>query len=44
MAYDCLVYYGTKEHFRVKHGDTKGYKIKNEFANGKNYINGIENF
>lgn len=36
-AYDGLVDYGAKEHFRVKH-------CKNEFANGKNHINGIENF
>ena len=36
-AYDGLVDYGTKAHYRVKHS-------KNEFANGKNHINGIENF
>ena len=36
-AYDGLVDYGAKEHYRVKHS-------KNEFANGKNHINGIENF
>ena len=36
-AYDGLVDYGAKEHFRVKHS-------QNEFANGKNHINGIENF
>ena len=36
-AYDGLVdYYGAKAHYRVKHS-------KNEFANGKNHINGIEN-
>ena len=29
--------YGAKAHYRVKH-------FKNEFANGKNHINGIENF
>ena len=28
---------GYKKHFRVKHGD-------NEFADGQNHINGIENF
>ena len=32
-----MVDYGAKAHYRVKHS-------KNEFANGKNYINGIENF
>lgn len=36
-AYDGLINYGAKEHYRVKHS-------KNEFANGKNHINGIENF
>ncbi len=36
-AYDDLINYGAKEHYRVKHS-------KNEFANGKNHINGIENF
>lgn len=36
-TYDGLVNYGYKEHFRVKHSD-------NEFANGHNHINGIENF
>ena len=36
-AYDGLVDYGVKAHYRVKHS-------KNEFANGKNHINGIENF
>jgi len=36
-AYDGLVDYGAKEHYRVKHS-------KNEFTNGKNHINGIENF
>ena len=35
-AYDGLVDYGAKEHYRVKHS-------KNEF-NGKNHISGIENF
>ena len=34
-AYDGLVDYGAKAHYRVKHS-------KNEFANGKNHINGIE--
>jgi len=29
--------YGAKAHYRVKHS-------KNEFAKGKNHINGIENF
>ena len=36
-VYDGLVNYGYKRHFRVKHG-------QNEFANGANHINGIENF
>ena len=36
-AYDGLVDYGAKEHYRVKHS-------KSEFAKGKNHINGIENF
>jgi transposase len=36
-SYDCLVDYGYKRHFRVKH-------CENEFAKGKNHINGIENF
>ena len=36
-AYDGLVDYGAKTHYRVKHN-------QNEFANGKNHINGIENF
>ena len=37
LAYDGLVDYGAKAHYRVKHS-------KNEFANGKNHINGIKNF
>ena len=36
-AYDGLVDYTALAHYRVKHS-------KNEFANGKNHINGIENF
>ncbi len=36
-SYDGLVDYGAKAHYRVKHSN-------NEFANGKNHINGIENF
>jgi transposase len=36
-AYDGLVNYGYKKHYRVYHGD-------NEFADGNNHINGIENF
>ena len=36
-AYDGLVDYGAKAHYRVKHS-------YNEFANGRNHINGIENF
>ena len=36
-AYDGLVDYGAKAHYRVKHS-------KNEFALGRNHINGIENF
>ena len=35
--YDGLVDYGYKQHYRVKHSD-------NEFATGRNHINGIENF
>lgn len=37
QAYDGLVNYGLKKHFRVSHSD-------NEFALGRNHINGIENF
>ena len=36
-AYDGLVDFGAKAHYRVKHN-------KNEFAKGHNHINGIENF
>ena len=36
-TYDGLVNFGYKKHYRVKHGD-------NEFADGRNHINGIENF
>ena len=36
-AYDGLVDFGAKAHYRVKHS-------KNEFAKGRNHINGIENF
>jgi transposase len=36
-SYDCLVDYGYKQHFRVNHSN-------NEFAKGRNHINGIENF
>ena len=36
-AYDGLVDYGAKAHYRVKY-------CKNKFANGRNHINGIENF
>ena len=36
-TYDGLVNFGYKKHYRVKHGD-------NEFADGTNHINGIENF
>ncbi|MBR0071539.1 MAG: IS1595 family transposase [Campylobacter sp.] len=36
-AYDGLVDYGAKAHYRVKH-------CENEFANGRNHINGIESF
>jgi len=36
-TYDGLVNYGYKKHYRVKHGE-------NEFADGHNHINGIENF
>ena len=35
-AYDGLVDFGAKAHYRVKYS-------KNEFAKGKNHINGIEN-
>ena len=51
-AYDGLVDYGAKAHYRVKHCKTsvtlfcvaKNVSVKNEFAIGKNHINGIENF
>lgn len=36
-TYDGLVNFGYRKHHRVKHGE-------NEFANGHNHINGIENF
>ena len=36
-TYDGLVSMGYKKHYRIAHG-------QNEFANGKNHINGIENF
>jgi transposase len=36
-TYDGLVNFGYKKHYRVKHGE-------NEFASGRNHINGIENF
>ena len=36
-SYDGLVDFGAKAHYRVKHN-------KNEFANGRSHINGIENF
>ena len=36
-TYDGLVNYGYKQHFRINHSN-------NEFANGINHINGIENF
>ena len=36
-AYDDLVDYGYKQHYRIKHSD-------NQFAEGRNHINGIENF
>ena len=36
-AYDGLVDFGAKAHYRVKHS-------KGEFAKGRNHINGIENF
>lgn len=36
-TYDGLVNYGYKKHYRVMHGE-------NEFADGHNHINGIENF
>jgi transposase len=36
-TYDGLVNMGYKKHYRISHG-------KNEFANGRNHINGIENF
>ena len=36
-TYDGLVNFGYKKHHRI-------YHTKNEFANGKNHINGIENF
>ena len=36
-SYDGLVDYGYKQHYRVQHSD-------NQFADGRNHINGIENF
>ena len=36
-SYDGLVDYGYKQHYRVKHNN-------NQFAEGINHINGIENF
>jgi len=36
-TYDGLADFGYKRHYRIKHGD-------NQFASGKNHINGIENF
>jgi len=36
-TYDGLVNMGYKKHYRISHGN-------NEFANGRNHINGIENF
>lgn len=36
-TYDGLADFGYKPHFRIKH-------CENEFAKGKNHINGIENF
>jgi len=36
-SYDGLVNVGYKKHYRIHHG-------KNEFADGHNHINGIENF
>lgn len=36
-TYDGLVNYGYKKHYRVKHSE-------NEFVDGNNHINGIENF
>jgi transposase len=36
-TYDGLADFGYKKHYRVKHGE-------NEFVNGRNHINGIENF
>jgi len=36
-TYDGLVNFGYKKHYRIKHGE-------NEFAKGRNHVNGIENF
>jgi len=36
-TYDGLVDLGYKKHYRIKHGE-------NKFADGRNHINGIENF
>ena len=36
-SYNGLVDYGYKEHYRIKHS-------ANQFADGRNHINGIENF
>ena len=37
LCYACNASSGARAHYRVKHS-------KNEFAKGKNHINGIENF
>ena len=39
-AYDGLVDYGVKAYYKVKYSKNEF----NEFTNGKNHINGIENF
>ncbi|MFA5688000.1 MAG: IS1595 family transposase [Kiritimatiellales bacterium] len=36
-SYDGLVNFGYRKHYRIHHGE-------NEFAAGRNHINGIENF
>ena len=36
-TYDGLVNFGYKKHYRIKHSE-------NEFAKGRNHVNGIENF
>ena len=43
-AYDGLVDYGAKAHYRVKHSKNEFQFATLQNTNGKNHINGIENF